>query len=46
MDEVKQRFGMPREMSSPVGDPPISRWIYDQYTVYFEYRCVIHSVLN
>ena len=34
MDQVEERF------------PPITRWIYDKYTVYFENRCVIHSVLN
>ena len=29
-----------------VGDPPIIRWIYPSYTVYFEYQYVINSVLN
>jgi hypothetical protein len=39
-------FGKPNEMLAPVGDPPITRWVYDRYTVYFEYSYVIHSVLN
>jgi hypothetical protein len=29
-----------------VGDPPISRWVYDHFTVYFEYDKVLHSVVN
>lgn len=44
--EVERRYGAPRERRAAVGDPPISRWIYDDYTVYFEYDRVIDSVLN
>lgn len=46
MDEVESRYGTPRGRSGPVGDPPISRWTYDDYSVYFEHRLVIESVLN
>lgn len=46
MDEVSARFGEPASKVPPVGDPPISRWVYDQFTVYFEYQRVIHSVVN
>ena len=42
--QVEQKFGEPRNWEPPVGDPPISRWIYDGFTVYFEYDHVIHSV--
>jgi hypothetical protein len=45
-DQVRARFGEPREVKAPVGDPPITRWIYDGYTVYFEYSYVIQSVAN
>ena len=46
MDQVNARFGAPDQKLSAVGEPPISRWIYSQYTVYFESGHVIHSVLN
>jgi hypothetical protein len=43
---VLKRFGEPLNRVEPVGKPPISKWLYDNYTVYFEYDHVIHSVLN
>lgn len=46
METVESRFGAPNQKMAPVGDPPITRWVYDNYTVYFEYKTVIHSVLN
>lgn len=44
--EVRERFGAPVEMGKPVGDPPITRWDYDDYSVYFEYDLVLWSVLH
>jgi len=44
MDQVKQYFGEPRKRIPPVGDPPITRWQYDDMMVYFEYKYVIDSV--
>lgn len=44
MQQVERRHGPPRERVQPVGDPPISRWIYDRYTVYFEHDRVLHTV--
>ncbi|MGM0594168.1 MAG: hypothetical protein ACQETD_06495 [Pseudomonadota bacterium] len=44
MEQVRQRYGQPLEVKPAVGDPPITRWVYDDYTVYFEYSSVIHSV--
>lgn len=44
--EVEQRYGRPNERRAPVGDPPISRWLYDDYSVYFERDLVIESVLH
>jgi hypothetical protein len=29
---------------APVGQPPIERWEYPGFIVYFEYRNVLHSV--
>lgn len=46
MEQVRQMYGSPREVMPAVGQPPITRWVYDAYTVYFEYSHVIHSVPN
>lgn len=46
MQQVEAGFGAPLERMEPVGDPPITRWVYDRYTVYFEYRHVIHAVVH
>jgi hypothetical protein len=46
MSQVEKHFGQPREKVAPVGQPPITRWIYGDYTVYFEHEYVIHSVRN
>ena len=43
---VQTKFGQPKAMSKPVGEPPISSWTYKDFTVYFEYNHVIHAVLN
>lgn len=44
MDTVRSRLGQPRTRTAPVGEPPITRWVYDEFTVYFEHDRVIHSV--
>ena len=46
MADVEQRFGEPVERSGAVGEPPITRWTYDDYSVYFEHNLVIESVLH
>ncbi len=46
IEAVEQRYGVPVNRSGPVGDPPITRWVYDDYSVYFEYDLVIDSVLH
>ena len=43
-DQVEERFGSPSEKIAPVGEPPISRWVYNGFIVYFEYDHVIHAV--
>lgn len=43
---VQARFGAPKERRAAVGQPPISRWIYPQFVVYFEADRVIHSVVK
>lgn len=46
MSQVEAEFGPPLHRVGPVGDPPISRWVYPDITVYFEHEHVISSVLN
>ena len=43
---VEAKFGTPLEKRAPVGDPPISSWKYDTYSVYFEYDLVLFTVLH
>ena len=44
MAQVESRWGTPQSRLQAVGDPPITRWIYGDFTVYFEHNLVIHSV--
>jgi hypothetical protein len=46
MAQVEQKFGAPATQIPQVGDPPITRWVYDRFTVYFENDRVIHSVVH
>jgi len=41
---VEQRFGPPSQTVAAVGEPPISRWEYPGFIVYFEFDHVIHAV--
>ncbi len=43
---VKELFGEPLQIAAPVGDPPITRWDYDKFTVFFEYKHTIHAVIK
>ena len=43
---IEAKFGAPVQKLSQVGDPPISSWKYDTYSVYFEYDLVLFSVLH
>lgn len=43
-EQVERRFGPPLKKVPAVGDPPIGRWEYPGYTVYFEGRYVLHAV--
>lgn len=40
---VESLYGEPNFTAGPVGDPPITRWIYDEFTVVFEYDHVVHA---
>ncbi len=43
---VESEYGAPVSKTPTVGDPPISRWDYPDFYVYFEYEHVIHTVLK
>ncbi len=45
MDQVASKFGAPVTKVPAVGKPPISRWEYPGFVVYFEGEHVIHSVV-
>ena len=44
--EVEARFGAARKQHEPVGDPPITQWEYDGWSVYFEHDLVLSTVLH
>ena len=44
MTEVLEKFGEPETKQPEVGEPPITRWVYSNYVVIFEYQYVIHSL--
>jgi hypothetical protein len=46
MKTVEEQFGAPQERHAAVGAPPISRWDYPTFSVFFEHEYVIHSVVN
>lgn len=44
MARVEATYGAPTQRVAPVGQPPITRWEYPGFIVYFEHSHVIHSV--
>lgn len=44
--QLLERFGEPQSKTAAKGEPPISRWDYENFSVYFENTTVIHSVLK
>ena len=44
--DVSTKFGSPAKKAAAVGDPPISRWDYAEYSVYFEHDLVLFTVLH
>ncbi len=45
-EQVKNVYGEPLTAKAPVGKPPITRWDYDNYSVYFEGNQVIHAFVH
>lgn len=46
MEKVEAQFGAPTERLPAVGEPPITRWKYPGFEVYFEHQLVIHTVVG
>ncbi|MBV8851908.1 MAG: hypothetical protein JOY91_00845 [Sinobacteraceae bacterium] len=44
MADVEKHFGAPAEKHATVGQPPITRWDYAGFAVFFEHDRVIHAV--
>jgi hypothetical protein len=44
METVLGKFGEPDQRFGPIGEPPITEWVYGSFRVYFEYRTVLHSI--
>jgi len=45
-ESVESKYGSPISVDAPVGEPPISRWEYADFVVFFEYDKVIHAVVK
>ncbi len=41
--KVETMHGSPEFIEGPVGEPPITKWVYGSFVVVFEYDHVVHS---
>ena len=46
MTQVEAKFGAPATKHDAVGAPPITRWDYANFSVFFEHDRVIHAVVT
>jgi len=46
MQQVEANYGSPLSINPAVGEPPITSWVYEKYTVYFEGEYVIQAVVH
>ena len=46
MNQVRNQYGDPLAESAAVGNPPITRWEYADFVVYFEHQHVITTVVK
>jgi hypothetical protein len=44
MDKVEATYGAPARRVPAIGEPPITRWEYPGFVVYFEHNLVLHTV--
>lgn len=45
MSRVRNLYGEPEQRYAPVGEPPITRWDYPGFSVFFEHDHVLHAVV-
>lgn len=43
--QVEKEYGPPLTRHPAVGNPPISRWDYEGFSVFFEHEHVLHAVM-
>jgi hypothetical protein len=43
---VESKYGSPASVEAAIGEPPITRWVYADFVVFFEYDRVIHAVVK
>ena len=46
MDQVRSSFGEPIKEHPWVGEPPITRWDYEKFSVFFEHQYVLDSIVH
>ncbi len=46
MEKVEAQYGAPSTRAPAVGQPPITRWEYPGFVVYFEHQIVLHAVVR
>jgi hypothetical protein len=46
MEKVEAAYGAPESRVPAVGNPPITRWEYPTFTVFFEHNIVLHTVVK
>ena len=46
MQQVETNYGSPLSINPAIGEPPITSWVYEKYTVYFEGEYVIHAATH
>jgi hypothetical protein len=46
MERVESAFGAPSNRVAAIGNPPITRWEYPGFVVFFEHNIVLHSVVK
>jgi len=46
MTQVREQYGNPLSEQAAIGEPPISRWDYEGFSVFFEHNLVLHSVIH
>ncbi len=45
MASVRSSYGEPQTTYPAVGDPPITRWDFENFHVFFEHNMVLHAVV-